>query len=71
MNMAEALSREVERVTGLRSVYHRLGNDVPQAATGPAIMMMTMALEQAHIAAGTGDVLSIIGAYEQLKGFKE
>lgn len=70
MNMAEALSREVQRVTELceryRSIEKHQGLNV-----GPAIAMMDIALEGAHIAAGSNDALQVIQAYTYLKGFEK
>jgi hypothetical protein len=76
MNIAEALSRGVERVTDLRALYRNLAKNLPgdlanKLATGPAVVMMTAALQKAHLAAGSNDALEVMRAYEELKGFKE
>lgn len=72
MNMGEALSREVERVSALRARYEETGRITKDAGPmQPAIVMMNGALEQAHMAAGSANALWVLRAYEDLRGFTE
>lgn len=70
MNMAEALSREVERVAILREAYRSLP-DNHQPAVRPVICLMNVAIETGHLAAGSNDALSVIAAYKGLKDFEK
>lgn len=70
VNMAKALSREVQRVATLRERYNS-AQDHPQINAAPVIMMMDMALEKAHIAAGSNDATQVIQAYKNMQGFEE
>jgi hypothetical protein len=65
MNIAENLSREIERVTLVRSAY-RL---VPGTNTRPAIALMDAAIEAGHNAAGSGDAQTVIEAVRALQEF--
>ncbi len=71
MNIVEGLSREVERVTLLRSAQAlliRAGMEPGERAE--RVYEMTEAIEQAHLAAGSGDPASIIAAFKRLQGLQ-
>jgi hypothetical protein len=70
INAMERLTREIERVVVLRERYRAISLAV-RANFGPAIQLMTAALEAAHQAAGSGDVLTIIRILQELQGFEE
>jgi hypothetical protein len=70
MNVAESLAREIRRVAELRCQYEEVGR-MPNVIVQPAMMMMDAALEQACVAAGSNDVVAVIRAHEELKGFEK
>jgi hypothetical protein len=70
MNVAESLAREIRRVAELRCHYEEVGR-MPNVMVQPALMMMEAALEQACVAAGSNDVVAVIRAHEDLKGFEK
>jgi hypothetical protein len=71
INAMERLTREIERVAVLREQYRALGNKgLAQLNVGPAIHLMTAALEAAHRAAASGDALEIIRVLQDLQGFE-
>lgn len=65
MNIAEKLSRQIERVTLLRCTY-RL---VTGTNTRPAVALMDAAIEAGHHAAGSGDAQTVIEAVRALQEF--
>lgn len=79
MNVAEGLSREVERVVILREKYrhasalqHAMVGEMPEPwpdAFAPTVAVMTEAIEAAHAAAGSGEALDVVRSFETLKGF--
>jgi hypothetical protein len=69
-NVAEALAREIGRVTELRGQYATL-LELPNANPRPALFFMDEALEAAKRAAGQNDALAQIRALEELRGFTE
>lgn len=68
VSIGEEIPREVLRVIRVRDAYVAL-----RVAAGvnvePAIAAMEGAIERAIIAVSQGDVLDVIAAWEQLKGF--
>jgi len=64
-NLAEALPAEMARVREMLPVYDSIPTGV-FAAT-----MMRRSLDEAAKAAASGDVVAMIRAYEDLKGYKE
>lgn len=66
MNLVEGLSREIERCTALRKQYEEIG-----PAGGFAKAMITAAIEEAHKAIGSGDIVTMMSALENLRDFKE
>jgi hypothetical protein len=73
INAMERLTREIERVAVLRERYRAISLEAfsVRANFGPAIQLMTAALEAAHQAAGSGDVLAIIRILRDLQAFEE
>lgn len=69
-NAAETLAREIRRVAELRKDYEAVGN-MPNVIVAPAMMLMDAALDNACKAAGSNDVLSVLRALEDLKGFEK
>lgn len=76
MNLVEALTREIERVTELREQYREvqrmsdLGEFGNKAITGPAVAGMTQALDAAHQAmAEHGDIEKTARALKRLQEF--
>lgn len=66
MNIAEKLSREVERITVIRE-HHRAAGDNSTRIIA-AISLLSATLEAAHEAAGSGDALTIIRALKVMEG---
>jgi hypothetical protein len=71
MNLAEGLAREIRRVAVLRCHYEEVGRADKRVVVAPAILMMNVALERACQAAGSDDVIEVMRAYEDLKGFEK
>ena len=69
-NVMEELSRQVERVATIRERYRCL-EDIPRVVLSPATYLMSAAIEAGHKAAGSGDILQIVRAIEDLRGFEE
>lgn len=74
-NIAEQLSREVERVTMLRERYRTL-EDCRDIATGPrafwpAIELMNAAIEASHQALGSDDGVEVLKMLVTMKEFAE
>jgi Ca2+-binding EF-hand superfamily protein len=63
-NLAEALPEEQQRVRELLPIYDAIPTGV-FAAT-----MMRESLSRAEQAAASGDVVAMLAAYEDLKGYK-
>jgi hypothetical protein len=64
-SLAESLPREQQRVRDLLLIYDAIPTGI-FAAT-----MMRQSLAAAERAAASGDVVAMIAAYEDLKGYKE
>ena len=67
MNLPEALSREVSRVTQI--LVH--SQELPPSSGMFLVMECQGALERAHQAAGNNDILVQMAALEDLKSFNE
>lgn len=65
-SLAETLPREQARVRELILIYREIG-----PAANFAIMMMERSLQAADQAAISGDVIAMLRALEDLRGFKE
>mgnify|MGYP003439646800 FL=1 len=73
MNAAEKLAREIGRVATVLAHYEETkrlmaGKNVVME---PAIMLITMALEEAYVAAGTGEALAVLAAIQNLEEITE
>jgi hypothetical protein len=66
MNLAEALPEQQKRVRQLIPMYESIG-----PASAFAVACMCESLSQAERAASSGDVIAMLRAYEDLKGYKE
>lgn len=66
-SVGEALPDEIARVTKLIAIYASL----PGGAGRFAIAMMQRAIKSAADAMVGGDVVAMVRAYDELKGFKE
>lgn len=64
-NLAEALPKEQQRVRELVALY----DTVPAGVF--AATMMRQSLARAEVAAASGDVIGMLAAYNDLKGYKE
>lgn len=72
MNIVEGLARQIRRVAELRVQYREVGRLTGQPGSVlPAMMMMEAALERACRAIGSGDVVAITAAGQDLEGFSE
>jgi len=65
--LGDQLPKELERVRKLKAVYESL----PGGAGMPAAWMMEQSLQNADRAMVSGDLVEMIRAYEDLKGFTE
>lgn len=70
MNLAEQLSRHTARVAALKARYEDLRWH-ERVAVAPRIAMLEQALEHAHEAAGTGDVMTMMAALKGLAEWEE
>lgn len=64
--LGDALPLEMARVRELITIYKSIG-----PAGKPAAYMMELSLQAADRASVSGDVVAMIAAYEDLKGYKE
>lgn len=64
-NLAEALPIEMARVRAMKEQY--LG--LPGGVGRPAAHLMELSLRSAESAAASGDVVAMIRAHEDLKGY--
>lgn len=72
MNIVEGLARQIRRVTELREHYRSIGRELGQSVNVQAAMLlMDAALERACKVIGTGDVVAIAAAGQDLEGFSE
>ena len=68
-SLATALPAEIERVIELRRQYESL-RGTPGVNVEPAVAMMSAAISRALKSTGSGDVVEMLRAYEELKGFE-
>ena len=71
--LADALPREIERISAKRDRWISLAQDHPEIASG---MNITIAIMQAEIviavrACAKGDVVEMMVAHESLKGYSD
>lgn len=69
-NVAEKLAREIKRVTEMRCRYDSM-RTMPRINVAPAMLLMEQALERACVAAGSGEVVTVIAAINDLEGFTD
>lgn len=71
MNLPEGLAREIRRVTELRCFYEKVGEESPRLIVEPAMILMDRALDTACEAFGSGDIIKMMAAHQELKGFEK
>lgn len=69
-SLAEALPAEINRVRTLQDQYKTL-RGMPNVMVEPGIAMMEQAIQRAIVASSAGDVVEMLRAYEDLKGFEK
>ncbi len=69
-SLAEALPAEIERVIEVRSMYEEM-RKYPNVIVEPQIAMMSASISTAIKAAASGDIIEMLRAYEDLKGWRE
>jgi hypothetical protein len=67
-SVGEALPREMTRIRKLLPNYERVAPFAPGARI--TIALMNASLDRAQAALASGDVIKIIRAYEDLKGYE-
>lgn len=67
-SLAEALPAEIIRVGKLKEQFLELR--APDVWVEPAIFLLTRSIENAVRASSSGDVLAMLRAYEDLKGYE-
>jgi molybdopterin converting factor small subunit len=67
-SVGEALPREMTRVRNLLPDYYEVAKIAPM--TKVTIAMMEASLDRAQTALAEGDVIAILRAYEDLKGYE-
>lgn len=66
MNVAEKLTREIQRVTTLKGQYEAISG-LPNVSTAFALRHINQSLEDAHAAQASGDVVRMIAACQELE----
>ena len=69
-SLATALPDEINRVRKVQDQYKELRGQ-PGVLVEPTIMMMEASIEAAIKASASGDVVAMLLAYEDLKGWEE
>lgn len=69
-SLAEALPAEINRVRRVQDEYKSL-RTMPNVIVEPQIAMMEHAIQAGISASASGDVIAMIQAYEDLKGWEE
>lgn len=68
-SLAEALPLEIERVIEVRRQFEEL-RGLPNVIVEPQITMLNASISRALKASTSGDVVEMIRAYEELKGWE-
>ncbi len=68
-SLATALPDEIKRVRQVQDEFKSLRGE-PNVIVEPQIMMMEAAIDAAVSAAASGDVIAMLAAYEDLKGWE-
>jgi hypothetical protein len=69
-SLAEALPKEITRVRGVQDAFKAL-RQFPNTIVEPQIAMIERSIQNAIRACANGDVLEMLLAYEDLKGWSE
>lgn len=69
-NLAEALPAEINRVRAVQDTYKEL-RSLPNVIVEPQIAMMEACIQAGIKASASGEVIAMIRAYEDLKGWEE
>lgn len=69
-SLAEALPAEINRVRAVQDTYKEL-RSMPNVIVEPQIAMMEQAIQAGIAASASGDVIAMLRACEDLKGWKE
>lgn len=69
-SLAEAMPVEIKRVRALLDIYKSMRGQ-PNVMVEPAIALMEQSIDNAIDALARGEVLCILRAYDDLKGFEE
>lgn len=68
-SLAKQLPREIERVIEVRRQFEEL-RSMPNVIVEPQIAMMSGSITRAIQASAAGDVIEMLRAYEELKGWE-
>lgn len=69
-SLATALPEEINRVRRVQDAYKDL-RGMPNVIVEPQIAMMEQCIQSAIAASASGDVVGMLRAYEDLKGWQE
>lgn len=69
-SLAVELPAEINRVRGVQDTYKEL-RSMPNVIVEPQIAMMEQSIQSAIKASASGDVIAMLRAYEDLKGWSE
>jgi len=69
-SLATELPNEINRVRAVQDTYKEL-RGMPNVMVEPQIAMMEHAIQSAIAATASGDVIGMLRAYEDLKGWQE
>lgn len=69
-SLAGALPNEINRVRGIQDTYKEL-RTVPNVLVEPQIEMMEVAIKAGISACASGNVVAMMLAYEELKGWEQ
>jgi hypothetical protein len=70
ISLAEALPVEINRVRRVQETYKEL-RGMPNVLVEPQILMMENAIQAGIAASAAGDVVAMLNAYQELKGWEE
>jgi hypothetical protein len=69
VSVGEALPQEINRVRALQDEYKAM-RGMPGVMVEPAIALMETSIQNAIRVSAEGDVIKILRAYEDLKGYE-
>jgi len=69
-SLAEALPAEINRVRRIQDEYKSL-RGMSNVIVEPQIMMMETSITRAIVASASGNVIEMLRAFEDLKGYEE